>query len=531
MNSLISNYIVVVSISGVLNALLALFAYYKKSDFAGIKAFILSSAASAVYIFGFALELSGSTMQEISFWIKVEYLGMPFIAPSGLIMIMYFVGLDRLVGRKLLTVLYSVPCITTVLVWTNDLHHLYYQSMHFREGAPRPLVDVVMGPWYIVQGSMTFGCMLAGMILILWQWNRMKLGYMRQMTTIFIGQFLPALGAFLYLIDSTPYGMDPVPIIMSITSSLYIWAILSRGMLTAAPIARENLFASMRDGVLVVDRADLLVDYNRAATEMLEGLGSPAIGHSLAQLFLPAGAEAVEYVMHSDPLVSGERELAWQRGEETYYYQVRSSPVQNHNREYAGRMIVLIDVTERRLLQEKLLQLATVDSLTGIYNRTHFVERSRGLLEEAKRTRTPLSIILLDIDFFKSINDRYGHQYGDLALQHITAVCGRHLRAGDIFGRYGGEEFVLCLPGISLKDAAMLAEAIRQDIEHSPLYTMSGAIHVTASFGVVEARREYPALEEMLSEADHALYSSKRNGRNAVHLYRGDAIVHFTNNG
>ncbi|WP_151733612.1 histidine kinase N-terminal 7TM domain-containing diguanylate cyclase [Paenibacillus tengchongensis] len=531
MSSLISNYIVIVATSGVLNALLALFAYYKKTDFSGIKAFIITSAASAVYTFGFALELSGSTMQEISFWIKVEYLGMPYIAPSGLIMIMYFVGLDRLVTRKLLTVLYSIPCITTLLVWTNDLHHLYYQSMHFREGAPTPLVDIVMGPWYIIQGSVTFGCMLAGMVLILWQWNRLKLSYLRQLIILFIGQFLPALGAFLYLIDSTPYGMDPVPVIMSVTSTLYIWAILSRSLLTAAPIARENLFSSMRDGVLVTDRGDMLVDYNRAATEMLEGLDSSAIGRPLAQLFLPAGAEAVEYVMNSDPLVSGERELAWYRGEEIYYYQVRSSPVQKHTGVYSGRMIVLIDVTERRLLQEKLLQLATIDSLTGISNRTHFLECSRRALEEAKESKAPLSIILLDIDFFKSINDRYGHQYGDQALQHIAAVCGRHLRGEDIFGRYGGEEFVICLPRIALKEAAMLAETIRQGIERSQLYTMSGAIQVTASFGVVEARRADTSLEELLSEADHALYSSKRNGRNAVHLYKGDAIVHFTNNG
>ncbi|MEK5240219.1 histidine kinase N-terminal 7TM domain-containing protein [Paenibacillus sp. FSL L8-0470] len=528
MEAMISNYIIIVSISGVLSALLALFAYYRRTDFSGINAFILSSITSAIYTFGFALELSGSTMQEIGFWVKVEYLGMPYIAPSSLIMIMHFVGLDRLVKKGLLTALYSIPLISTVLVWTNDYHHLFYHSMHFREGAPTPLIDIVMGPWYIVQGSLTFGCMLAGMCLILWQWNRMKRVYRRQMMTIFIGQFLPALGAFLYLMNMTPYGMDPVPVIMSVTSTLYIWAILSRGMLTAAPIARENLFESMRDGVLVTDRKDTLVDYNRAATEMLEGLDSSAIGRPLAQLFLPAGKDAVDYVMNSDPLLSEERELAWNINGETSYYQVRSSPVQKHDGHLAGRMIMLIDVTERTLLQAKLLQLATVDSLTGIYNRTHFMEQSRSLLEEAVGSKRPLSIILLDIDFFKSINDRYGHQYGDIALQHIVSVCSKHVREGDIFGRYGGEEFVICLPDTSLKQAALLSEAIRDSIEHSEVYTSSGPIHVTASFGVAEAFREPISLEELLSEADHALYSSKRNGRNTVHLSSGGSITPFT---
>ncbi|AIQ55288.1 histidine kinase N-terminal 7TM domain-containing diguanylate cyclase [Paenibacillus sp. FSL R7-0331] len=528
MGTLISSYIVVVSISGVLNALLALFAYYKKTDFAGIRAFICSSFFSAVYTFGFALELSGNTMQEIGFWIKVEYLGMPFIAPCSLIMIMHFVGLERLVKKPLLALLYSVPAISALLVWTNEYHHLFYKSMVFRENAPTPLIDIVMGPWYIVQGSMTFGCMLAGMLLILWQWNRMKRVYRRQMITIFIGQFLPALGAFLYLIDRTPYGMDPVPVIMSVTSTLYFWAILSRGMLTAAPIARENLFESMRDGVLVTDRSDMLVDYNRAAAGMLEGLDSSAIGRPLAQLFLPAGKEAVDYVMNADPLLSGERELAWNISGSTWYYQVRSSPVLKKDGSVAGRMIMLIDVTERTLLQEKLQQLATVDSLTGIYNRTHFMELSRELLDEALNSLTPLSIILLDIDFFKSINDRYGHQYGDMALQHVVGVCAKHVREGDVFGRYGGEEFVMCLPHTPLEQAAAMSEQIRSDVERSPMYTVSGPVNVTASFGVVEAFRLNVSLEELLSEADHALYTSKRNGRNAVHMSSGTAITHFT---
>lgn len=100
MASMISNYIIIVSISGVLNALLALFAFYRKTDFSGLRAFIVSSAASAVYTFAFALELSGNSMDQIKFWIKLEYLGMPYIAPSSLLMIMHFVGLERLVSKN-----------------------------------------------------------------------------------------------------------------------------------------------------------------------------------------------------------------------------------------------------------------------------------------------------------------------------------------------------------------------------------------------------------------------------------------------
>lgn len=528
MESVISNYIVIVAISGVLSVLLALFAYYKKTVFSGIRAFVISSFTSAIYTFGFALELSGKTLEEMSFWIKVEYLGMPFIAPASLIMVMHFVGLERLIKNGMRTALFMIPFITTLLVWTNEYHHFFYKSILLRNNAPSPLVDVVMGPWYIVHGSFTFGCLLAAICLMLWQWSRMNRVYRRQIVTILIGLCLPTLGSFLYLMGFTPYGMDPVPIIMSITSTLYIWAILSRGLLTAAPIARENLFESMRDGVLVTDRSDMLVDYNRAATEMIQGLNASSIGKPLAQLFLNAGKDALSYVMDAEPLQRKEREVAWKKAGAVSYYQIRSSPVQKQGGHLAGQMIMLIDVTERVLLQDKLRQLATMDNLTGIYNRTYFLELSQELLTKAASLRSSLSIILMDIDFFKSINDRYGHQYGDQSLQHIVQVCNRHVRAGDIFGRYGGEEFVICLPDTSLEQAALLCDTIRADIEVSTLYTIIGPINVTASFGVVGALNPESTLEELLSEADHALYSAKRNGRNAVHLSQRSEVTLFT---
>ncbi|BCG61497.1 histidine kinase N-terminal 7TM domain-containing diguanylate cyclase [Paenibacillus sp. URB8-2] len=527
MGSFISNYIVIVALSGVLSVLLALFAYFKDTNFAGVNAFIVSSCASAIYTFGFALELSGHSMREINLWLKIEYLGMPFIAPASLLMVIHFLGMERLITRARLIGFGFIPCLTTVMVWTNDYHHLFYRSLYLRPFSPAPLVDFVMGPGYIVHGSFTFGCLLAATCLMLSQWNKMKRVYRRQFLTILLGLALPTIGSFIYLMGKTPYGMDPVPVIMSLTSALYIWAILSRGMLTAAPIARSNLFESMRDGVLVMDFSDRLIDFNRAAAGMIQGLDAASIGHPLARIFLPGGKEAVAYVMEADPLHQEERELQWSNGDDICYYEIRSSPVIKRGGQVAGRMIMLIDVTERKLLQDKLRQLATIDSLTGICNRTYFMEQSSEVLKNCSPENGSMSIALFDVDHFKNINDRYGHGFGDSALCHITDICRSHLRQGDVFGRYGGEEFVLCLPDTSLDQAARLADRIRRAIEAESLQTPNGRISVTVSFGVTEA---VPGctLEELLTEADHALYASKRGGRNAVHLSDGSGITRFS---
>jgi diguanylate cyclase (GGDEF)-like protein len=155
------------------------------------------------------------------------------------------------------------------------------------------------------------------------------------------------------------------------------------------------------------------------------------------------------------------------------------------------------------------------------------MEQTREKLAQAMVDRSPLSMILLDIDHFKNINDHYGHAWGDAALQHIVEICGRHLRVGDLFGRYGGEEFVICLAGMDLAGAGQLANRIREDMERERLQTPSGHIAVTSSFGVVEADGAELSLEELLSQADHALYASKRNGRNTVHLHSRSGIIGF----
>lgn len=534
MDPLISSYIVVVAISGVLNVLLALFAMNRRTDFAGTNAFIVIALGSAVYTFGFALELTSNTLGDIFFWIRVEYLGMPFISPASLLMVMHFVGLDKLRSWRSKAALYAIPCLTTLIVWTNDIHHWFYRSIYLRPDAPSPLADMVMGPWYVVHGSFTFGCLLASLCLMVWKWKKTMRVYLRQMVTILIGLLLPTLGSLLYLLHLTPYGMDPVPVIMSLTASLYIWAIFSRGMLTAAPIARENLFESMRDGVLVLNNLGRLIDYNHAAAAMMDGLSPASLGRPLAGLLAPAGPAAAEYVERADPLQQEERELEWTTGGMTRYYQIRSFPVRKQDGAVAGRMLILIDATERKLLEDRLRQLATTDSLTGIYNRSRFMDLSAELLYAAAAVR-PVSFVLMDIDHFKNINDRFGHSTGDEALRHVVGICKRHLRPADLFGRYGGEEFVFCLPDTPPEEAARLCNRIREDIAASPLTAQGGEIRITASFGAAASNGIPGAddaletmLETLLTAADQALYASKHAGRNCVYLAGGRRLAEYT---
>ncbi|EAT11976.1 diguanylate cyclase [Bermanella marisrubri] len=165
---------------------------------------------------------------------------------------------------------------------------------------------------------------------------------------------------------------------------------------------------------------------------------------------------------------------------------------------------------ERLDLMEKW---ATTDPLTGLYNRRFFFEQAQRELERVQRNETDASFIILDIDHFKKVNDEYGHLVGDDVLEGLAKLFKETFRKVDLCCRFGGEEFVICLPDTDTEGALLVAERTRKKVEELSFNTEKGPLHVTISLGVSSAN-ENTTLEDMLKRADDALYQAKQNGRN-----------------
>lgn len=182
---------------------------------------------------------------------------------------------------------------------------------------------------------------------------------------------------------------------------------------------------------------------------------------------------------------------------------------------------VIVDMTENHRLRQELERLATTDPLTGLSNRRVFLERAGEEVGRARRNGKPVSVIMIDVDHFKSINDGFGHDAGDAVLVRLAEIVRGALRkSGDLVARFGGEEFVILAPETSLEGATSLAERLRETIAEAKVPTAAGVVRFTASFGVtvIDASRE-AGIETALKQADDALYSAKRRGRNRVELH------------
>lgn len=194
-------------------------------------------------------------------------------------------------------------------------------------------------------------------------------------------------------------------------------------------------------------------------------------------------------------------------------------------RELRARVAIgerILDLEAR--LSESLAQLevlATYDSLTGLLNRRAIYEKVEAELNRAGREARPMSLVLLDIDHFKAVNDQHGHPIGDQALRLVAATIALNTRSYDVVGRWGGEEFLVMLPGTGLEEAAAVAERVRREVAAAQLpLPDSSSLQVQVSLGVTSmAPGASPAVDLLLQQADEALYWAKREGRNRVCVY------------
>ncbi len=284
----------------------------------------------------------------------------------------------------------------------------------------------------------------------------------------------------------------------------------------------RSIVENSMDAVVVIDRSGDIIWWNTAAEKMFGYHSSEVIGKYVHDV-LPAPdlrEKANEsFALFKDrgtgPLIGKSLLVRGIRknGDE---FHVQFSP---NTVEINGELYVfafLRDMSDLVSLQEKLKRQATVDELTGILNRRGFFQQAEVAYNMSFRHKEPLILLMMDIDFFKGINDQYGHHAGDIALQKFVDNISKIIRTEDIFGRVGGEEFVLALIKTPIDVASQLAERIRLATEELTITVSSSSFSLTVSIGITAIEGGDESLQDMQNRCDKALYKAKKTGRNRV---------------
>ncbi|MGD6802036.1 histidine kinase N-terminal 7TM domain-containing diguanylate cyclase [Rossellomorea aquimaris] len=504
-------YILLIGLAGFLSLGLSLFSYYKLQDAPGGRQYMIAAFLSAVFSFAYIFELTSSTLEEVKFWLGAEYLVMPFIPGFLLWMCVRYAGIE--LRQRHLYLLFLPPIITVFTHHTNELHHLYYTSIRLRADTSFSTVELTYGPLFYVHALYLFLCLATSMVLLLLQLKKSPFRFRMQIVLMVLGLFVPIAANYFYVNKYSHTGIDLGPVSMSLSFILHGIALLSYQMFNVLPIAREKIFDSMREGVVVLDQRGAVLDYNQAMLKVVPEFNPLAVGKSIHKVLKNPRLAA---------LICKGKECDYECSIEgsVEHYQVRFSPVFHKNKEVIGSIITFMNISERVILQDKLKKLASFDGLTKVYNRTYFLDKAESLLNSSV---SGASLILFDIDHFKQVNDTYGHEAGDLVLSQVAREAKSHLRADDLLGRYGGEEFIILLPETTPEDAFLIANRLRISIAACLVKVDRSPVQVTSSFGIsyIGASEAFSLdhLKLTIGKADQALYAAKRNGRNNIQVF------------
>ncbi len=299
-----------------------------------------------------------------------------------------------------------------------------------------------------------------------------------------------------------------------------------------------TLFESLSDPAFFIDEKNRIKNLNTNAAKLIELEGVPgAIYYSQAENdrngspsnkidvhtilekpiydILPWLENTIKKSQGKEQNLTHE-ELMTQMNDTKKYFFITVSTMLDISGKFTGAVVVLSDITERKIMEKKIRKLASIDPLTGINNRRSFMEQAASEISRSQRYHHPLSVLMMDIDHFKKINDSYGHQMGDLALQAFTVSCLKSLRENDLFGRLGGEEFAALLVETDQKKAIEVADRLRKKLSTSIVHKGHVSFNFQVSIGVATLKETDTSIEKILNKADQALYKAKNSGRNKV---------------
>jgi len=279
---------------------------------------------------------------------------------------------------------------------------------------------------------------------------------------------------------------------------------------TATVIAMEHI----RDGFVLLDADNNYLSSNPATAKMLPGITKLTKGESIFS--------AKDWPEELKNIEHGSVEFSV-TGESIRYFRAGISPIFVENQILIARIILIANITDTVNFLTELEKAAYIDALTGLYNRKHFMELANVDVKRAARLNQLIYTAMLDFDFFKNINDTYGHDAGDMVLKTAAEIIRHTIRSYDLLGRYGGEEFMLLLTVIDEAEVYNLAERIRENMEHNVINYEGKEIRITCSIGLARFL-ETDTLESSIRKADETLYSVKNSGRNQVKIY--DSLLH-----
>ncbi|MFV0519098.1 MAG: diguanylate cyclase [Lachnospirales bacterium] len=462
-----------------------------------------------IYILGVVIEVTSVGLWQAKIAVIFEYLGFSFIGPFFLLLVCEYTE-NKINNKLLFSSMFIIPIISFILVLTFPINGLFYEEFDLAKN---------LGIYYLkFKGSIYRDILyIYFVILILISIYIMIKAYYKgdrnikgKISFIIKGMIIPFAISILYLFNLTPYGIDITPAALLFLCLYYGYNIMFKEFFITTRFARSYVLNNLNTGYILTDENDNYIDSNIITKAIFPSLESSIVGLHISEY---KGLPEIFFTKNKQDKVIDFNVTV---GDSTKYFNIQKSQLQKNKKSYLNCWLIY-DVTSQVEIKQRLHFMATHDYLTKIYNRNTFYKLGTDLFFESVNNKTLCAVAMIDIDFFKKINDTYGHLVGDKVICNMVNKINSNIRDKDIFARYGGEEFVLFIKNIDKDSAYIFAEKIRKLVENDVLVIDDVKLKVTISIGISLYKKNIDeSIDRILERADKMLYIAKENGRNTV---------------
>lgn len=472
--------------------------------------FNLLNLAILITLLGNYVEAASRTAEGSMVGVEVSYMGLPFIPVLWYLCILEFCGVisNRTRAMALLLVPLGIAC----LAFTWEHNHLLFRSARYMAENEFGQLRFDPGPLYFIKPLYLCVFIVLGIVTIIYKYVGGTPRFRQQAMYFLVSALIPMFTVSNYLVETDHSWFDITPYGLALSSFLFMLAHSRYGLSNYASAIKNSVIRELHEGIIIFDRDGIHLESNKMAKDIFPRLVNLPIGISI---------EAMDYLPFDFSTICGREGVVLEHVTDKNglprTYNLSVSCIRGGPR-VLGYCAVAHNITPLKRVMGDLEKRAYLDPLTGIFNRGYFFEKANYHAAEGFLAQEPFSLIMFDLDHFKSVNDTYGHAGGDLVLRDVAAIAKCRLRKTDLLGRYGGEEFCILLPGTDLPEAVAKAEEIRCAIGGHTFTFEGKAIPVTSSFGVAVARYDTDGdtVECIVKRADAYLHEAKNRGRNRV---------------
>jgi diguanylate cyclase (GGDEF)-like protein/PAS domain S-box-containing protein len=491
--------------------------------------FVCHLIALVIWDIGLLCEAESVVRETKILWSQISYLGVVTVAPLLFLFILAYTSQEKVSLRSSISLM-VVPAVVLIAAWTNEWHHLLWPwflpgSSHYN--------TLVYGHGIIFYVNVIYIYFLIafGVAILIRAIPRNQPPFRSQLIVILVAVFFPMVSGIMYIFNFDPVpGMDISIFGFLVTNLVLAFGFVHYRLLDLVPVANDVVVNNLQDGMIVIDWMKRIVKINQNAEELLGLPAGNLLGKKLDEVF-PESVKIAQKVELNKPV-----EFTIDQPRKRYL-DLRVSNLTADAVNSPGTLLILRDISRQKEaeiklnkanddlkiqlkkinnLQVKMKDQALHDSLTGLFNYRAMDETLDGLLAECVHLNRPFSLVIIDIDHFKRVNDVYGHQTGNTLLQEYGRALLSSVRKNDFIYRFGGDEILLAFQEMTGPEATRKAEEIRQMIKKIHIEQNLSRVSTTVSIGVASYPENGSTIQELVSAADQALYEGKEKGRDRV---------------